>query len=340
MSNINFNSFNEFLNTHNINPTLNQTMNTTTLSQSIFIPNNQNSSSPTLFYSYEDINSTYIPSSTTLWINLGETYSTTNMQPSINHIDTYMPTPTPIPIPTPTHQTSLGHTGMYSPTPVPTPNNYMYSPTPVPTPNNYMYSPTPIATYPPTSSPPFYSNIIWSGNGSQPNGWNPSWGATGTHPPYTIHSQWVGSGTHNVMGDTGATGYFTPVPMTSPTPSSYLGLTGHTGYCNYNKNTLFSNKFSFEDKEFSINIHYIDDKQSKFLRRVYHLKCKYLDIKTVLKINEDTFEPIHNKKFDKIVEIVEKLSKMNLYYSNVCKNVLIKDIFMNKRVNNRFEIEI
>jgi hypothetical protein len=290
MSNINFNSFNEFLNSNNINPTLNQTINTTTLSQSIFIPNNQNSIAPTLFYSYEDINSTYIPSSTTLWINLGETHSTTSM---------YLPTPTP------TH-----HTNMYSP----------------------------IQTVPPTTYPPYHSHIVWSGNGSEPQGWNPSWGATGTHPPHTI--QWGGSGTNNVMGDTGATGYFTTVPISSPTPSSYLGLTGHTGHWNNNKNTLFSNKFSFEDKEFSINIYYTDDKQSKFLRRVYHLKCKDLDIKTILKINEDTFEPYYNKKFDKIVEIVEKLSKMNLYYSNVCRNVLIKDIFMNKKVNNRFEIEI
>jgi len=327
MSNINFNSFNEFLNTHNIDATLNQTMNTTTLSQS--------SATPTLFYSYEDINSTYIPS-TTLWINMGSTYSTTSEHPSLQMYQSSLDYPTPIPSPTPT--INHNNIGMYSPSPIPTINHNnigMYSPSPIPTisPNNFGMN---------TITPGPTPNVIWSGNGPQPPGWNPSWGATGTHPPASIvwHSQWGGSGTHNLVGDTGALGYHTAVPITTATPSSYLGLSGHTGHCGYNKNTLFSNKFSFEDKEFSINIEYINEKQNKFLRRLYHLKCKDLDIKTVLNINEDTFEPCYNKKFDKIVQIVEKLSKMNLYYSNICKNVLIKDIFMNKKINNRFEIEI
>jgi hypothetical protein len=31
---------------------------------------------------------------------------------------------------------------------------------------------------------------------------------------------------------------------------------------------------------------------------------------------------------------------MNLYYSNICKTILVKDIFINKKLSSKFIIEI
>lgn len=295
MSNSNINSINEFLNTNNISQSLNQT---TILSQSTYIPTQYSSSLSTLFYSYEDINSNYIPSNinSTLF-NISSLYSTTII-PS-NQTGNSLPT---------THQN-----------PIPTISPWGGSGTMIPSTHH----------------------ITWNGNGPQPDGWQPSWGATGTHPPAVIQ-----------FGDTGSTGYFSPI--TSPTPPSYYGNSGnsgdygHTGNIGHwinKKNNLFTNKFAFENKDFSIKIHYLDDLNpsigdNKYIKRLYHLQCKVLNIKSILKIDEESFNPIYNKKFDRILEVLEKLSKMNLYYSNICKNLLIQDIFLYKRFNSRFEIEI
>ena len=208
---------------------------------------------------------------------------------------------------------------------------------PVPTPIQITY-PNPI----PSPTPgPIPSQINWMGNGPQPVGWMPSWGATGTHPP-GWHPSWGATGTH---------------PPTVWNPS--FGASGHTGSSNtgqhlyyghtgtyYNKQSLITSKFIFDEKNFSIKIYYLDDDNNndntypKFLRRLYHLKYDNIDIKVILKIDEHTFEPVSNKRFDKIVDILEKLSRMNLYFSNICKNILVKDIFINKKIASRFEIEI
>ena len=288
MSNQNFNSLNDFLNAFNINPSLNESINTT-----MFFPSGQITTMPTLFYPS-------ISSTTT------SSYFTSS--PMI--MENNLPVPTPmqmimennLPVPTPPPQMIMENVPV--PTFIPwggsgTNQNITVHPPP-PQMNMQHMGHTGIFHVPvPIPSP-------------TPMGWNPSWGATGTHPPNLV-----------VHGHSGATGYYN----------------GQTWIANQ-KQTLLSNKISFEDKEFSINIHYINESECRFLKRVYHLKCKDLNIKTILKIDEETFEPIHNKKFDKIIEVIEKLSKMNLYYSNICKSVLVKDIFMNKRLNNRFEIEI
>jgi hypothetical protein len=302
MSNQNYNSFNEFLNTFNINPSLNESINTT-----MFYPSGEITTMPTLFYPS-------ISSTTT------SSYFTSSPMIMENNL----------PVPTPMQMI------MQNNPPVPTPSPPMpiqHPPITIPHPQMIMQN-IPIPTFIPWGASGTNQNITVPTPPSQmimdhmghtgifhvpvpipsptPMGWNPSWGATGTHPPDLVAH----------------------------------GHSGHTGYYNgqtwvaIQKKTLLSNKISFEDKEFSINIHYINEPECKFLKRVYHLKCKDLNIKTILKIDEETFEPIHNKKFDKIIEVIEKLSKMNLYYSNICKSVLIKDIFMNKRLNNRFEIEI
>ena len=158
-------------------------------------------------------------------------------------------------------------------------------------------------------------------SGTHPIGWTPAWGATGTHPPATHTSATHTSATH--------------------IPGSSFGYYGHSvQWSNNKKHVLFTNKFAFEEKDFSIKIHYLDTSNNGILNRLYELKCNDLKIKTILKINEDTFESMNNKKFDKIVEILEKLSKMNLYYSNICKSVLVKDMFINKKLSSKFIIEI
>jgi len=315
MSNINFNSFNEFLNENNISPSLNQTVNTTTLSsiynnelnQIIFIPSTQISSDNNLTttwlnpgtYNYFISSSLSHPTTSTHITNDQiNYYSQTNPIPTIGPPQQLI-MPMVYPLPTPSYSQQLLMPITYT-SPTPTSLPMLGNPG-----NAHHHGWTPGATGP--YAPP----------NTHPQGWNPSWGATGTHPP------------HSVMA-----GY-----------SGHSGQSGHTGYYDSAHNwiakpTLLSNKFSFEDKQFSIKIHYINEKECKFLRRMYHLKYNELDINTILKINEETFEPIHNKKFDRIVEIIEKLSKMNLYFSNICKSIMVKDIFINKRLSSRFEIEI
>jgi hypothetical protein len=190
--------------------------------------------------------------------------------------------------------------------------NQTYIPSPTPTPNFYHgHTYIPITTTPIPTPLPYVIHHSMGGNGTHPVGWTQAWGATGTHPPATY------------------------------LPGSSFGNSGHTGqWENNKKNMLFTNKFAFEEKDFSIKIHYLDDAKNGILNRLYELKCNDLTIKTILKINEDTFEAMNNKKFDKIVEILEKLSKMNLYYSNICKSILVKDIFINKKLTSKFIIEI
>jgi hypothetical protein len=178
---------------------------------------------------------------------------------------------------------------MTSPTPTPIPNT-LPSPYPSPNPTNLHTSFYHGHTYNPTTTPttiPNYdvvgmpmptpaSYIIHSsvgGGGTHPVGWTQAWGATGTHPP------------------------------ASHLPGSSFGH-----WANNKKQMLFTNKFAFEEKDFSIKIHYLDIEYNGILNRLYELKCNELNIKTILKINENTFEFMNNKKFDKIVEILEKLS--------------------------------
>ena len=223
----------------------------------------------------------------------------------------------------PTNSTSYyhGHTGMPSPSPTPSTfyHSHTFVPTPTPSNNNGNITPltnngniTPTINHAVIGMPTPAPYII-----HHPNGWTSVGGATGTHPPGWTPA-WGATGTH-------------------PPGSSF----GHSGYGeNYKKNALFTNKFAFEEKDFSIKIQYLDVVNNNILNRLYELKCNELNIKTVLKIDENSFEPISNKKFDKIVEILEKLSKMNLYYSNICKSILVKDIFINKKLTSKFIIEI
>jgi hypothetical protein len=237
------------------------------------------------------------------------------------HTITTNPSPVPSPSPNPTTlQTLFYHGFSPNPSPYPSPNpsqnpttytsfyhGHSYIPittTPIPTPNyDVVGMPTPIPT--PAS---YIIHPSVGGSGTHPAGWTPAWGATGTHPPATHE------------------------------PGSSFGHSGH--WTNNKKQMLFTNKFAFEEKDFSIKIHYLDSENNGILNRLYELKCNELNIKTILKINEDTFESMNNKKFDKIVEILEKLSKMNLYYSNICKSILVKDIFINKKLSSKFIIEI
>jgi hypothetical protein len=226
----------------------------------------------------------------------------------------------------PTSSLIYGHTGIPSPTPTAFYHGHTYvpiPPTPTPTTNNGNVTPstnngnvipstnngnvTPSINHPVVNMPTPAPYIIHhSVGGNHPVGWTPAWGATGTHPP-----------------------------------GSSFGHSGHTGqWSNNKKNVLFTNKFAFEEKDFSIKIYYLEDEKNGILNRLYELKCNELSIKTILKINEDTFEVMSNKKFDKIVELLEKLSKMNLYYSNICKSILVKDIFINKKITSKFVIEI
>jgi len=312
----------EFLNTIDTAPSLSTNSNTT-----LFYPNNYNFSTlfPTLT-SINQNNSFFINTSSIPSIS-NNNYSQAPVQMEMESLS--VPTPIQITYPIP------------SPTPGPNPTIWHPMPTPGPNPTIWHPMPTPGPTSP---------QITWLGNGPPPIGWQPSWGATGTHPPGWQPS-WGATGTHppggHIIGNNiwhGHTGAYNQNGQWIPHNNLiYSGNSGHTGHTGYNKKQfLITNKFLFEEKNFSINIHYIDDNNTnpKFLRRIYHLKYENIDIKVILKIDEETFEPVSNKKFDKIVEILEKLSRMNLYFSNICKSILVKDIFINKKIASRFEIEI
>jgi hypothetical protein len=145
-------------------------------------------------------------------------------------------------------------------------------------------------------------------------------------------------------------------PNWVPTPAASLNFQipiptqpysfGHTGdwctnsYINNARFLLLNSKFTFTDNEFNIKIFLMSEKEDNFFQRYYDIKYKNLHYKTILKINQDTFEPVYNKKFYKIIELIEDLQKLNKYYSNICRSILKKDMFIGRTINSKFEIEI
>jgi len=152
-------------------------------------------------------------------------------------------------------------------------------------------------------------------------------GSTGSNGPTMFH------GNTTIHGPSGSTG--------SNAPMMY-GASGSNMSMNINLNNKTNHKLSFVDDNFYFISNCVDKNDiSKGI--LYKFKFKKIKLEFILKINESNGKPIYNKKFLKMIQIIESIiNNMNVPENirSICNIIYHKDYYIILSIKSKINIVI